>query len=79
MSLRRELHEQSPLSTRHGATSTSSLEFQWVPDDANVLQVTSVVHKEKLLEVKPGHCHSRFSKIAMNPLLRLKKDCSDLD
>ena len=44
------------------------------PDDADVLRVTSVVRKEKLLEVKPGRCHSRFSKITINPLSRLKKE-----
>ena len=43
------------------------------PDDSDVLRVTSVVCREKLLEIKPRRCHTRFQ-ITTNPLSRLKKD-----
>ena len=45
------------------------------PDDTDVLRVTSVVCREDLLEVKEGRSHSRFTKIAMNLLSRLRKEC----
>ena len=45
------------------------------PDNTDVVCVTSVVCREDLLEVKQGRSHSRFTKIAMNPLSRLKKEC----
>ena len=79
----KQQHELSPLSIRHAATLTSSRVCQWIqvhiystqPDNTDVLCVTSVACREELLEVKQGRSHSRFTKIAMNPLSQLKEEC----
>jgi hypothetical protein len=65
--IRTNFDKQSRVPVCTSAHSTRS-------DYSDVLHVAAVVSKQNLLQVRPGRTHSRFNRIATNPLLNLKRE-----